>query len=249
MDNLSGWSANRCHRAARGNRAVWQDQGATLWEPGTVPSLTQSGAVAAAAAFREGRGRASRPTSRSASNSRLRGRRLALECVEAPASPRLPSSPRLVPWPSPGGAYRVRHRSPSRAHVSMRQEPPGARRLVEPGPRSLRVIVRGCWTTTPAGGDPLHVPAWPVADPALLVEESVTWVVQVPGKVRDRLQKPPSPRRGRTAGSGAGFGCGAAGAGWPAGARTVVVRPPSWSPSFPAELWSPGRSRQLEQGG
>jgi len=33
--------------------------------------------------------------------------------------------------------------------------------------------------------------AWPVADPALLVQESVTCVVQVAGKVRDRLQVPP----------------------------------------------------------
>jgi len=32
---------------------------------------------------------------------------------------------------------------------------------------------------------------WPAADPALLVQESVTCVVQVAGKVRDRLQVPP----------------------------------------------------------
>ena len=32
---------------------------------------------------------------------------------------------------------------------------------------------------------------WPVVDPALLVEESVTCVVQVAGKVRDRLEVPP----------------------------------------------------------
>ncbi|MFL6239206.1 MAG: leucine--tRNA ligase [Actinomycetes bacterium] len=34
--------------------------------------------------------------------------------------------------------------------------------------------------------------AWPTADPALLVEESVICVVQVAGKVRDRLDVPPS---------------------------------------------------------
>nr|WP_198671862.1 leucine--tRNA ligase [Desertihabitans aurantiacus] len=34
--------------------------------------------------------------------------------------------------------------------------------------------------------------AWPVADPALLVAESVTCVVQVKGKVRGRLQVPPT---------------------------------------------------------
>ncbi|HEX6918794.1 MAG TPA: leucine--tRNA ligase [Actinomycetes bacterium] len=33
---------------------------------------------------------------------------------------------------------------------------------------------------------------WPAVDPALLVEESVTCVVQVAGKVRDRLEVPPS---------------------------------------------------------
>ena len=33
---------------------------------------------------------------------------------------------------------------------------------------------------------------WPVVDPALLVEDSVTCVVQVAGKVRDRLDVPPS---------------------------------------------------------
>jgi leucyl-tRNA synthetase len=41
-----------------------------------------------------------------------------------------------------------------------------------------------------------HQPAvalagWPAVDPALLVEESVTCVVQVAGKVRDRLEVPP----------------------------------------------------------
>ncbi|MBO0820129.1 MAG: leucine--tRNA ligase [Nocardiopsaceae bacterium] len=34
--------------------------------------------------------------------------------------------------------------------------------------------------------------AWPAADPALLVQESVTCVVQVNGKVRDRLEVPPA---------------------------------------------------------
>jgi leucyl-tRNA synthetase len=32
---------------------------------------------------------------------------------------------------------------------------------------------------------------WPTPDPALLVEESVTCVVQINGKVRDRLEVPP----------------------------------------------------------
>ena len=40
-------------------------------------------------------------------------------------------------------------------------------------------------------GDSVHDTAWPVADPALLVEDTVTCVVQVGGKVRDRLEVPP----------------------------------------------------------
>ena len=45
---------------------------------------------------------------------------------------------------------------------------------------------------------------WPVADPALLVEDEVTCVVQVSGKVRDRLEVPPDISRGRAARAGAG---------------------------------------------
>jgi leucyl-tRNA synthetase len=40
-------------------------------------------------------------------------------------------------------------------------------------------------------GDSVHDSTWPTADPALLVEESVTCVVQVAGKVRDRLEVAP----------------------------------------------------------
>jgi leucyl-tRNA synthetase len=41
-------------------------------------------------------------------------------------------------------------------------------------------------------GDSVHASVWPTADPALLVEDTVTCVVQVAGKVRDRLEVPPS---------------------------------------------------------
>jgi leucyl-tRNA synthetase len=37
-------------------------------------------------------------------------------------------------------------------------------------------------------GDHVHLRTWPVADPALLVEETVTMVVQINGKVRDRIE-------------------------------------------------------------
>ncbi|MGE3812040.1 MAG: leucine--tRNA ligase [Candidatus Nanopelagicales bacterium] len=43
------------------------------------------------------------------------------------------------------------------------------------------------------GHDPsVFLAGWPVADEALLVDESVTCIVQVAGKVRDRLEVPPS---------------------------------------------------------
>ena len=41
------------------------------------------------------------------------------------------------------------------------------------------------------GGDSVHDSRWPPADPALLVDDLVTCVVQVAGKVRDRLAVPP----------------------------------------------------------
>ena len=39
-------------------------------------------------------------------------------------------------------------------------------------------------------GDSVHLAPWPEADPALLVVDTVTCVVQVQGKVRDRLEVP-----------------------------------------------------------
>ncbi len=38
----------------------------------------------------------------------------------------------------------------------------------------------------------MHAQSWPTADPALLIESTVTCVVQVAGKVRDRLEVSPS---------------------------------------------------------
>jgi leucyl-tRNA synthetase len=51
-----------------------------------------------------------------------------------------------------------------------------------------------CWSLLGhdvASGDSVHAQPWPVADPALLVEASVTCVVQINGKVRDRIEVPP----------------------------------------------------------
>jgi leucyl-tRNA synthetase len=41
-------------------------------------------------------------------------------------------------------------------------------------------------------GDHIHLRPWPVAEPALLAEDSVTMVVQVNGKVRDRIEVAPT---------------------------------------------------------
>ena len=45
---------------------------------------------------------------------------------------------------------------------------------------------------------------WPAVDPALLVEDAVTAVVQIQGKVRARLEVSPGHLRGRPGGAGAG---------------------------------------------
>ena len=50
-----------------------------------------------------------------------------------------------------------------------------------------------CWARLghePEAGDSVHDAQWPQADPALLIEETVTCVVQVAGKVRDRIEVP-----------------------------------------------------------
>ncbi|MHB8449699.1 MAG: leucine--tRNA ligase [Mycobacteriales bacterium] len=50
-----------------------------------------------------------------------------------------------------------------------------------------------CWARLghdPVAGDSVHLQRWPAADPALLVREQVTCVVQVAGKVRARLEVP-----------------------------------------------------------
>ena len=67
--------------------------------------------------------------------------------------------------------------------------------------------------------------AWPVADPALLVEDTVTCVVQVDGKVRDRLEVPAAigeDELRELALATPGVERALAGR----GVRTVIVRPP-----------------------
>ena len=57
-------------------------------------------------------------------------------------------------------------------------------------------------------GDHIHLRTWPVADPALLVEDTVTMVVQVNGKVRDRIEVAPDHVRSRGRGAGPGVAAG-----------------------------------------
>jgi leucyl-tRNA synthetase len=74
---------------------------------------------------------------------------------------------------------------------------------------------------------------WPSVDPALLVEDTVTCVVQVAGKVRDRLEVPPSigeDELRELALAAPGVVKALDGA----GIRTVVVRPPKLVNIVPA---------------
>jgi leucyl-tRNA synthetase len=81
-----------------------------------------------------------------------------------------------------------------------------------------------CWELL--GHEPsVAMAGWPAADPELLVQDLVTCVVQVNGKVRDRLQVPPEIGEDELralALAAPGVGRSLAGR----GVRTVIVRPP-----------------------
>ena len=79
-------------------------------------------------------------------------------------------------------------------------------------------------------GDHVHLHPWPVADPELAAEETVTMVVQVNGKVRDRIEVAAGHRRGRGRAPGPGLAADRRGArrGQP---RRVIASPPGWSTS------------------
>jgi len=74
---------------------------------------------------------------------------------------------------------------------------------------------------------------WPSVDPALLVEDTVTCVVQVAGKVRDRLEVSPSIGEDELRAL-ALAAPGVVKALDGAGIRTVVVRPPKLVNIVPA---------------
>ena len=78
------------------------------------------------------------------------------------------------------------------------------------------------------GHERLWEAPWPVADPALLEVDTVEVVVQVNGRIRDRLQVPPDLARGRAGRARARVG---AGAGAPGRRRS-----PRGRSSFPGKL-------------
>ena len=80
---------------------------------------------------------------------------------------------------------------------------------------------------TPDAAAHVHEQAWPVADPAKLVVDTVTMVVQVNGKVRDRIEVPAGDRRRRRPSALALASEKVAGARWAGQApRKVIARPP-----------------------
>ena len=131
-----------------------------------------------------------------------------------------------------------------------------ARRAIDSGPGAADLAVREaagvlavllslfapytaeeCWELL--GHEPSVATAgWPAADPALLVTESVTCVVQVNGKVRDRVEVSPDIseddlREIALAAPGVLRALAATPSGRSSSAR------PNWSTSSPAEAWAP----------
>jgi len=77
--------------------------------------------------------------------------------------------------------------------------PPGAGALSEACDALLLLlapmaphVTSELWERRHGGSAPLHAQPWPVADPELVAAETVTMVVQVNGKLRDRLEVAPS---------------------------------------------------------
>ncbi len=83
------------------------------------------------------------------------------------------------------------------------------------------------------GGDVVGRATWPVVDPSLLVDEAVTCVVQVSGKVRARLQVPPGIDEGTLRGLALADE-GVRRALGDRAVRTVIVRPPGLVNVVPA---------------
>lgn len=82
---------------------------------------------------------------------------------------------------------------------------------------------------------------WPVVDPSLLVEDLVTCVVQVAGKVRERLEGAPDDHRGRAPGAGAGLARAREGARRPGDPHRDRARRSSSTSSLPDARGRSGR--------
>ena len=67
------------------------------------------------------------------------------------------------------------------------------------------------WREVLGNGSSVHVSSWPSYDPSLAAEESVTLIVQVDGKVRDKIEVPADARRRRRPGARPGVRGGATG--------------------------------------
>ena len=135
------------------------------------------------------------------------------------------------------------------------QAPDGARRAdgrlrrrhpaAAAGARWLPTSPPSCGSAATAKAAAVHAQAWPVADPALVRVETVTMVVQVNGKVRERLEvdagigedEPPRPGAGRAQG-GRGAGRPAA----PQGDRPAALAWSTWS----SNRGQPGRHPFLD---
>ena len=76
-------------------------------------------------------------------------------------------------------------------------------------------------------GEPVGAPQpWPAFDPELVREDTVTMVVQVNGKVRDRLEVDAGISEADAEAAGPGLAQGGRGAGRGATPQRVVARPP-----------------------
>ena len=67
------------------------------------------------------------------------------------------------------------------------------------------------WREVLGNGSSVHVSSWPAYDPSLAAEDTVTLIVQVDGKVRDKIEVPADANDERCAGPGARVRVGASG--------------------------------------
>ena len=84
-------------------------------------------------------------------------------------------------------------------------------------------VAAEAWERRHGEGAMVHAEPWPTFDPELARSESVTMVVQVNGKVRDRIEVSPDITEDEAVALAAGVGAGGR-------ARSAEPSPPAWSP-------------------